>query len=67
MIYAEKLSRLFNGICAVEDLSFELELPKGKLFAVLGPNGAGKTTTVRMLMGLISPTSGRAEVAGSER
>jgi ABC-2 type transport system ATP-binding protein len=47
---------------AVQDVSFELA--PGEIFALLGPNGAGKTTTLRMLAGLIEPTSGRVEVHG---
>jgi len=62
VISVHQLSRSFNGARVVEELSFEI--PEGKLFTLLGPNGAGKTTTVRMLMGLISPTSGTAKVAG---
>lgn len=64
MISCDKLSRHFNGIPAVEDLSFEIA--EGKLFTLLGPNGAGKTTTIRLLLGLIGPTSGGARVAGYE-
>ncbi len=62
MIAARGLGRRFGSRQAVEDLSFEV--PDGKLCALLGPNGAGKTTTVRMLLGLIPPTSGTAEVSG---
>jgi len=62
VISAHGLSRSFDGRPAVEALSFHV--PEGKLFALLGPNGAGKTTTVRMLLGLIGPTSGSATVAG---
>jgi ABC-2 type transport system ATP-binding protein len=62
MISARGLSRSFNGVAAVEDLSFDVAT--GSLFALLGPNGAGKTTTVRLLMGLIGPTAGTASVAG---
>ena len=58
------LSRSFDGVPAVEDLS--LEIPEGKLFTLLGPNGAGKTTTVRLLLGLIAPDAGTARVAGYE-
>jgi ABC-2 type transport system ATP-binding protein len=64
VISVHNLSRSFNGMRAVEELTFDI--PEGKLFTLLGPNGAGKTTTVRMLMGLISPTSGTAKVAGFE-
>ena len=62
MISAHGLTRAFDGTVAVEGLSFNV--PEGTLFALLGPNGAGKTTTVRLLMGLIGPTSGTATVAG---
>jgi len=48
----------------VEDVSFRI--PQGCLFTLLGPNGAGKTTTVRLLLGLIAPDAGEAEVAGFE-
>lgn len=47
---------------AVDDLS--LEVPAGTVFGFLGPNGAGKTTTIRLLLGLLEPTGGRAEVLG---
>jgi ABC-2 type transport system ATP-binding protein len=62
MISAQALSRSFNGVPAVEELTFDI--PEGKLFTLLGPNGAGKTTTVRLLLGLIGPSAGRATVAG---
>lgn len=62
MIHTEHLGRRFGKLEAVRDLS--LAIPPGELFALLGPNGAGKTTTVRMLAGLISPTSGSASVMG---
>ncbi len=61
MISASGLGRSFNGHVAVEDVSFDL--PPGSLLALLGPNGAGKTTTVRLLLGLIRPTTGTARVA----
>jgi ABC-2 type transport system ATP-binding protein len=62
MIACRGLTRRFDGSTAVEDLS--LEVPSGEIFGLLGPNGAGKTTTLRMLAGLIAPSSGEAEVAG---
>ena len=62
MIIAEHLTRRFGNRLAVESLS--LEVAEGEVFGFLGPNGAGKTTTVRMLAGLLAPTSGRAVVAG---
>ena len=58
----EHLSRVFGAVKALDDLS--LEVPAGAVFGLLGPNGAGKTTTIRLLLGLIEPTSGRAEVLG---
>lgn len=62
MLNAARLTRRFDGRLAVEDLSFDL--PPGEIFALLGPNGAGKTTTLRMLAGLIEPTSGQVIVDG---
>jgi len=64
MIRIESLSKRFGTTVAVEDLS--LEVAPGELFGFLGPNGAGKTTTIRMLTGLIGPSSGRAWVAGHQ-
>jgi len=61
-IETHALTRTFGGLTAVDGLS--LEIPSGTVFGFLGPNGAGKTTTVRMLAGLIAPTSGSAQVAG---
>ncbi len=62
MLTASHLTRRFDSRLAVDDLSFEL-VP-GQIFALLGPNGAGKTTTLRMLAGLISPSSGSVQVDG---
>jgi len=62
MIEAYGLTRKFGQITAVEDLS--LEVGEGEVLGFLGPNGAGKTTTIRLLAGIISPTSGYAVVAG---
>ena len=56
MIAANGLTRRFGARVAVEDVSFEVG--KSEIVALLGPNGAGKTTTLRMLAGLISPSSG---------
>ena len=64
MLTASHLTRTFGNRIAVEDLSFGLE--RGEIFALLGPNGAGKTTTLRMLAGLIGPTSGSIRVDGEE-
>jgi ABC-2 type transport system ATP-binding protein len=54
--------RFGNGVLAVD--SVEMSVRRGEVYGFLGPNGAGKTTTLRMLMGLIRPTSGTATVAG---
>jgi ABC-2 type transport system ATP-binding protein len=59
---AQHLTRHFGDRVAVSDVSFELEA--GQIFALLGPNGAGKTTTLRMLAGLIGPTSGSVQIGG---
>jgi len=60
VIVAESLTKRFGKVVAVRELSFALEA--GTITGFLGPNGAGKTTTLRMLLGLASPTSGRALV-----
>jgi ABC-2 type transport system ATP-binding protein len=64
MIRTESLTKTFGDLKAVDSLS--LDIAPGQFFACLGPNGAGKTTTIRMLVGLIRPTSGRAFVNGHE-
>jgi ABC-2 type transport system ATP-binding protein len=61
-IRTEKLTRDFGQIRAVDDLS--LEIPAGIVFGFIGPNGSGKTTTIRLLLGLLEPARGRAEVLG---
>ncbi|GAO01861.1 ABC transporter ATP-binding protein [Anaeromyxobacter sp. PSR-1] len=58
------LTRLFDGKPAVQDLS--LAVPAGAFYGFLGPNGAGKSTTIKMLTGLLAPTSGRAAVLGTD-
>ena len=59
-LVADRLTRLFDGRVAVRDVS--LSVNAGEIVALLGPNGAGKTTTMRMLAGLILPTSGRISI-----
>jgi ABC-2 type transport system ATP-binding protein len=61
-IVTEGLTKHFGKIHALDDLN--LEVKRGSIFGFLGPNGAGKTTTVRLLSGLLRPTSGRATVCG---
>ena len=62
MIAASHLTRSFGTRIAVEDATFDVK--PGEIFGLLGPNGAGKTTTLRMLAGLLAPSSGEATVAG---
>jgi ABC-2 type transport system ATP-binding protein len=62
MIQTENLTKQFGDFVAVDEVS--LSVPAGQVVALLGPNGAGKTTTVRMLAGILAPTSGRATVGG---
>ena len=61
-IRLDGLSRHFGGTRAVDGLS--LDVPRGAVFGFLGPNGAGKTTTINLLLGLLEPTAGRADVLG---
>jgi ABC-2 type transport system ATP-binding protein len=61
-IEVDNLTRDFNGLRAVDHISFGVE--QGQIFGFLGPNGAGKTTTINLLLGLLEPTDGRAEVLG---
>jgi ABC-2 type transport system ATP-binding protein len=61
-VVAESLTKRFGSVLAVDELSFTLA--PGTITGFLGPNGAGKTTTLRMLLGLVAPTSGRALVLG---
>jgi ABC-2 type transport system ATP-binding protein len=62
IITAKDLTKTFGDFTAVDTISFEVG--KGEIFGFLGANGAGKTTAMRMLCGLILPTSGKATVAG---
>ena len=63
-VVVENLVKRFGDFVAVDRLN--LAVTKGEVFGFLGPNGAGKSTTIRMLCGLLKPTSGRAQVAGFE-
>lgn len=68
VILAENLTKIFRDfwgrpkVTAVEDLS--LEVQRGEVFGIIGPNGSGKTTTMKILLGLLRPSSGRAQVLG---
>jgi ABC-2 type transport system ATP-binding protein len=64
VIAAHRLSKSYGGRNVVDEL--ELEVRAGEVFGFLGPNGAGKTTTIRMLLGLVHPTSGVVEVLGRD-
>jgi ABC-2 type transport system ATP-binding protein len=59
---ATNLTKIIGDKTIVDDVSFELQ--RGEIFGFLGPNGAGKTTTIRMLVGLIKPTSGHVTICG---
>ncbi len=61
-IRAEALTKRYGGVAALDHL--DLEVSPGEVVGFLGPNGAGKTTTIRLLLGLIRPTSGRSEIFG---
>ncbi|MGH7774610.1 MAG: ABC transporter ATP-binding protein [Candidatus Binatia bacterium] len=62
VIKAERLTKKFGDLLAVQDVS--LEISQGEIFGFLGPNGSGKSTVIRMLCGLLQPTAGRAELDG---
>lgn len=64
IISVENLVKKFSAILAVNDISFTVD--EGTIFGFLGPNGAGKTTTINILCTLLSPTSGRAFIAGHD-
>ena len=64
MISIQQLVKHYGGFTAVDGVS--LEVPSGEIHGFLGPNGAGKTTTIRMIAGLLKPTSGRVLVNGHD-
>ena len=61
-VVVENLEKRFGSFVAVDRISFQVA--RGEIFGFLGPNGAGKSTTIRMLCGILAPTSGRGSVAG---
>jgi len=63
-VEAKALTKKFDHFTAVDGVSFTID--RGEIFGFLGPNGAGKTTTIRMLLGLIPPTSGTAVILGQD-
>jgi ABC-2 type transport system ATP-binding protein len=64
VIETDKLGRRFGKLVAVRDVS--LRVNAGEIYGVLGPNGAGKSTTIRMLCGILDPTSGKGTVVGHD-
>jgi ABC-2 type transport system ATP-binding protein len=62
MITFDRLGKTYGDFTAVRDLSLSIE--RGEVFGFLGPNGAGKTTTIRMMMGILVPTSGHVTIDG---
>src|SRR5512147_1085643 len=64
VISTEGLSRSFGEVDALKSL--DLRVPQKSIFAFLGPNGAGKTTTIKLLLGLLKPTSGRGKILGMD-
>jgi len=62
MITLTNLTKRYGGFTAVNGIN--LQVPKGELFGFLGPNGAGKTTTLRMISGILQPTSGSVNIGG---
>jgi ABC-2 type transport system ATP-binding protein len=63
-IHAHKLRKVYEDLVAVDDL--DLKIPKGLLYGMIGPNGSGKTTTIKLLVGLLKTTSGKAYVLGEK-
>ena len=61
-IVADQLTKQFGTFTAVDHISFQVK--KGEIFGFLGANGAGKTTAIKMMSGLLLPTSGTATIAG---
>ena len=62
VIKTDNLTRKFGDLTAVNNLN--IEIPEGEIFGLVGPDGAGKTTTMRLLTGILDPTSGEGWVYG---
>jgi sodium transport system ATP-binding protein len=62
LVFVDALVKRYGDVCAVDGLTFQVQA--GEVYGLLGPNGAGKTTALRILAGLLAPTSGRAWLAG---
>jgi ABC-2 type transport system ATP-binding protein len=63
-IRTERLTKAYGSLRANDEVDLEVRL--GEVFGYIGPNGAGKSTTIRLLLDLVRPTSGRAEVLGMD-
>jgi ABC-2 type transport system ATP-binding protein len=63
-VIADRLGKNYNSFPALDGVNFSIR--KGEVFGLLGPNGAGKTTTIRILSGLLKPSSGRALIMGND-
>lgn len=64
VLKASNITRMFGGLRAVSDVSFEVK--RGEIFGIIGPNGAGKTTTFNMLSGILPPTTGKVHLFGED-
>ncbi len=64
MLRVHNLTKRYGALTAVEHVSFEV--CPGEVFGLLGPNGSGKSTIVKILMGLLEPSSGRVELDGTD-
>ena len=62
MVHVEHLSKHYGKLVALD--GFSIEVPRGEILALVGPNGAGKTTALKLMVGLLSPTTGRVSIAG---
>ena len=60
VISAENLTKKYGDLVAVDHVTFQI--PQGAITGFVGPNGAGKTTTIRMLLGLVKPSAGNANI-----
>jgi len=63
-VSVSNLEKKFGSFVAVDQISFDV--PKGSIYGFLGPNGAGKSTTIRILCGILAPTSGKGHVGGHD-
>ena len=63
MIQVRRLSKQYGSVKAIDRITFEVG--QGEIVGLLGPNGAGKTTTLRMILGLVRPDGGTAEMDGA--